>query len=452
MAIIKTHLFNISFDHSDLMKMLIKMDELKDAVYPQDSKKIANNVKGVSVMDTTNPYNDALDYIYHILNRLEIDKTLQDYHYEEIDIKKAMAFMDEINAKIDQIMEVKESIAKERDENGEALSLLKQLQDANLDIDEIKECRYITCRFGKLPISEKEKIKYYGEYPFIFKEISRNEQYIWGLYAGLTANISEIDNVLYSMSFEEVELPHFAHGTLEAALNEVEEENAAMDKYIKVMDERLTGVKVEYLPHLLTIFTKLYNLKLLYDQCKYVVDFSHKAAMYAFSSYTIEQMQEKLSDIESVRILELPVTMYENQGMTSPVLVKNNGLVKPFEGLAKAHVGDTFDATALVALVTMLASLFIGDIGVGAVLLILGVLFTLKKESNFGGMLKRLGLTVLIGGLFLGRAFYSIELYPALFTMPVGLGLCFAIWIGCSVVSIILGIFVKKVTRKTVKI
>ena len=45
MAIIKTHFFNISFEHKDLMKMLIKMTEYQDEMFPQDSKKIANNVK-----------------------------------------------------------------------------------------------------------------------------------------------------------------------------------------------------------------------------------------------------------------------------------------------------------------------------------------------------------------------------------------------------------------------
>lgn len=452
MAIIKTHLYNISFDHDDLMKILIKIDQLKDSIYPQDSKKVANNVKGVSVMDNANPYNDALDYIYHTLDRLHIDKTLQAYHYEEIDIDKTMNIMNTVNARIDQIIEVRDSIAKERDENEEAWALLQKLEDKNLDIDQIKECKYISCRFGKIPVHEKEKIKYYSEYPFIFKEISRNEQYIWGLYAGLTKNISEIDNVFHSMSFEEVELPHFVHGTLEAATSEIAEENAAMDKYIRVMEERLAGVSEEYKEQLLNVFTQLYHLKLLYDQCKYVVDFSHKLAVYAFSSFTLEELQAQLSDIDSVRILELPVTIYQNQGIYSPVLVNNNSIVEPFEGLVKPKVGDTIDPTAIVALVIMITSVLIGDIGVGAILILLGILFGLKKTNHFSGMLKRLGVTILAGGLLLGRAFYVMQVYPAIVSVSLGIGISFMIWVGCCVVSIILGTIVKKVTRKTVKI
>lgn len=36
MAIIKTHFFNISFEHKDLMKMLIKMTEYQDEMFPQE--------------------------------------------------------------------------------------------------------------------------------------------------------------------------------------------------------------------------------------------------------------------------------------------------------------------------------------------------------------------------------------------------------------------------------
>ena len=59
MAIIKTHFFNISFEHKDLMKMLIKMTEYQDEMFPQDSKKIANIFIKIS---------DSKNYKYHLFN------------------------------------------------------------------------------------------------------------------------------------------------------------------------------------------------------------------------------------------------------------------------------------------------------------------------------------------------------------------------------------------------
>ena len=100
MAIIKTHFFNISFEQKDLIKMLIKMTEYQEEMFPQDSKKIAHNVKGVSVMDDVNPYNEPLDNIYHIFNRLSLDTRVKDNEFEEINLFEVNKLIDEINEKL----------------------------------------------------------------------------------------------------------------------------------------------------------------------------------------------------------------------------------------------------------------------------------------------------------------------------------------------------------------
>ena len=83
------------------------------------------------------------------------------------------------------------------------------------------------------------------------------------------------------------------------------------------------------------------------------------------------------------------------------VLVRSNSLMQPFENVLSVTLGDTFDPTTIVALLTDAypCCLCVGDIGVGALLIVLGFLFTIKKPNKFGGMLKRLGAAVLIGGL-----------------------------------------------------
>ena len=69
MAVVQTHLYNISFEQQDLMKVLFRMTKLKKDVFPQDSKKIVNKVKGVSVMDGSNPYNEPLDDLLRIFGK-----------------------------------------------------------------------------------------------------------------------------------------------------------------------------------------------------------------------------------------------------------------------------------------------------------------------------------------------------------------------------------------------
>lgn len=453
MAIIKTHFFNISFEHKDLMKMLIKMTEYQDEMFPQDSKKIANNVKGVSVMDEANPYNEPLDNIYHILNRLNLESNVQDNEFKEINLHNANKLIDDINDKIDNIVKIKEDITKEKEENDEAIILLKNLEESKISVDDVKNTKYITCRFGKIPVNEFTKIQYYRDYEFVFRELNRSKQYVWIVYAGLTSSISEIDNAFSSMSFEPISLPEFAHGKVHEAIDELTEESTAMEQYIAKMDSKLEDIKKEYKEEVLETFTRLYNLKRLFDKCRYVVDFSQKASIYTFSSFDLKEAEAKFDDIDSVKVMELPVNIYENRNIVAPVLVRNNSLMQPFENVLSVTLGDTFDPTTIVALLTMLiGAVCVGDIGVGALLIVLGFLFTIKKPNNFGGMLKRLGAAVLIGGLFYGTAFYRIELYQPLASLPLHVIHTFLFGFSLWIIAMVILIIVKKVTRKSIKI
>lgn len=453
MAILKTHFFNISFEQKDLMKMLIKMTEYQDVIFPQDSKKIAHNVKGVSVMDEVNPYNEPLDNMYHTLNRLNLDAHVQNNEFSEINLFNTNKLIDEVNSKIDNIIEVREGIIKEKEENDEAIVLLNNLKDSKISIDDIQNTKYITCRFGKIPEVEFNKIQYYRDYEFIFQELSRSNQYVWIVYAGLTSSISQIDNAFSSMSFEQINIPEFAHGKITEAISELHEETKAMEKYIKKMDSKVEDVKNSYCNELLDTFTKLYNLKRLYDKCRYVVDFSQKAAIYAFSSLDLKEVETRFSDIASVRIIELPVNIYENKNIIAPVLVKNNALFQPFENILSTTIGDTFDPTAFVAIISMLVgAICIGDIGVGIVLIVLGLLVTIRKTNNFGKILKRLGTAILIGGLFYGTLFYRIELYRTVLTLPLHVVHTFLFGVSVWVIAIVVLIIIKKILRKSIEI
>ena len=151
------------------------------------------------------------------------------------------------------------------------------------------------------------------------------------------------------------------------------------------MDSKLEDIKRNIRRGLET-FTRLYNLKRLFDKCRYVVDFSQKASIYTFSSFDLKEAEAKFDDIDSVKVMELPVNIYENRNIVAPVLVRNNSLMQPFENVLSVTLGDTFDPTTIVALLTMLiGAVCVGDIGVGALLIVLGFLFTIKKPNNFGG-------------------------------------------------------------------
>ena len=452
MAVVQTHLYNISFEQQDLMKVLFRMTKLKKDVVPQDSKKIVNKVKGVSVMDGSNPYNEPLDDLLRIFGELNIEQKVGQYHEEEIDLNEVKSMIDEVEQQYESILQIKENLETECQENKEAVILLNHLKKSNISLDDLENTHYITVRFGRLPISQVEKIKYFKDYMFIYHELHRTKNHLWLVYCGMTDKMSEIDNIFYSMGFKENVLPEFAHGKFEEAIQELDNEQTNMEKFIEEANGKLEKLANQYKDQLNQTYTIVYHLKHLYDQCQYVVDFSHKDAIYAFSDFDATQMQAKLKDIQSIQIHELPVNIYQERDIISPVILRNNRVFAPFENLLTAQIGDTFDPTTVVALSLMIsAALLIGDFGVGLVLIILGYLLG-KNKNHFSGILKRMGAAIFVGGLIEGSIFYSKHLYPALFTMPLDRVHLFMLFVLFNVIVVVILIIIKKLTRKTIKI
>ncbi|MDD8049384.1 MAG: hypothetical protein PHH04_07335 [Thomasclavelia sp.] len=449
MAIVKTHLYNISFNPNDLMKVLIKIDNHKEDIFPQESKKIVGNVKGVSTMDSNNPYNDSLDRLYHIFDKLQMTKVERDSSYEEISIEHIEDVLENIETRIEKIDEVKENLITEQEENKEGIKVLNHLLESQVSLDDLDNTKYVTIRFGKVPISDYQKIKYYKDYKFIWHKLSETKHHVWLVYCGLTRDISEIDNVLYSMNFDETKVPDFAHGGILQAKKELEEEAEAMDKYIQTTNDKLNEIKNEYEDTLNDLFKKVSNLKYLYDQCKYVVDFSSKNAVYAFSTIPYESIKEMFKDVKDIKIMELPTDIYENKKIIAPVITRNNKLFSPFEKLFTPQPGDRFDPATIIGLIILITSfILIGDIGVGLIILVIGALLLMMHKSKFAGILTELGVAITLGGFLTGTVLYEKQLYSPIFELTHDVVVRIMMGMGIILIGSILVIIVKKITRK----
>lgn len=427
MAVITTHLFNISFSHQDLINVLMKIDALAESVFPQDAKKIASNVKGVSIMEESNPYNKVLDDLYHLCDILHIEKPNVESKAINSDIHHLKTLIQNVYQELHQVQEVKEKLVSEREDNLEVIRAIKEIREADLNIDEVNECKYLTYRFGRLSKDQVVKIQYYHEHPFIYKKIREDASYVWVIYAGIKTNIDEIDNIFHALKFEEIKLPDFVHGTFEEAYLELEEEIRAMSSYITKMDSYITKIKNKYQNQLGEAFVNVTTLTKLYEKAKYVVDYSHKESIFVFSSLSREAMQKHLHDIDSVSLLELPPDMYDKRGIHGPILLHNHPFIQPFEKMSGISWGMTFDATPIIAMIVLaMSAILLGDIGAGIVLYGCGLLFS---RGNRGRIVNRLGIAITVGGLLSGTIGYRWSLYAPIFALSVSLAQALMLWI-----------------------
>ena len=442
-----THLYNIVFSRDDYMEVLMKLENHQDSIYPVKAKKVISNLEHATSMEDRNPYNEVLDELYNVMDVLHIERVDRPVQSAFLNVREILDYISEIHQKLDDINEIKRGIKKDYYENQEAIELISCLNRDRISIDDIHELKYVALRFGKLPLSQIEKIKYFDSYPFVYQELSHTDQFAWIVYGGVEHSIGEIDNIFSSMNFEEVKLPKFAHGKMEEAVAELKAENKTMEAYLQELDQRIEKVKEENEEQLLGDFWKTYRLKELYKKGKYVVDLKTKAAVYAFSSFNKNEL-EAIVNVPGITIHELPIDTYQDQGIEGPVYVENNAFFQPFECLFTFKPGEKFDPTVIAGVVMMLSALvLLGDLGVG----VLAILLSFIVKGNISKLLQRVGAAVTIGGLLSGTVFYSMSLYDSIFVVSTNYAMKIGLFFAINIVVLLVCSLVKKVTKRSIK-
>lgn len=442
-----THLYNIVFSRDDYMEVLMKLENHQDSIYPVKAKKVISNLDHATSMEDRNPYNEVLDELYNVMDVLHIERVDRPVQSAFLNVREILDYISEIHQKLDDINEIKRGIKKDYYENQEAIELISCLNRDRISIDDIHELKYVALRFGKLPLSQIEKIKYFDSYPFVYQELSHTDQFAWIVYGGVEHSIGEIDNIFSSMNFEEVKLPKFAHGKMEEAVAELKAEDKTMEAYLQKLDQRIEKVKEENEEQLLGDFWKTYRLKELYKKGKYVVDLKTKAAVYAFSSFNKNELED-IVNVPGITIHELPIDTYQDQGIEGPVYVENNTLFQPFECLFTFKPGEKFDPTVIAGVVMMLSALvLLGDLGVG----VLAILLSFIIKGNISKLLQRVGAVVTIGGLLSGTVFYSMSLYNSIFVVGTNYAMQIGLFFVINIALLLVCSLVKKVTKRSTK-
>lgn len=442
-----THLYNIVFSRDDYMEVLMKLENHQDSIYPVKAKKVISNLDHATSMEDRNPYNEVLDELYNVMDVLHIERVDRPVQSAFLNVREILDYISEIHQKLDDINEIKRGIKKDYYENQEAIELISCLNRDRISIDDIHELKYVALRFGKLPLSQIEKIKYFDSYPFVYQELSHTDQFAWIVYGGVEHSIGEIDNIFSSMNFEEVKLPKFAHGKMEEAVAELKAEDKTMEAYLQELDQRIEKVKEENEEQLLSDFWKTYRLKELYKKGKYVVDLKTKAAVYAFSSFNKNELED-IVNVPGITIHELPIDTYQDQGIEGPVYVENNTFFQPFECLFTFKPGEKFDPTVIAGVVMMLSALvLLGDLGVG----VLAILLSFIIKGNISKLLQRVGAAVTIGGLLSGTVFYGMSLYNSIFVVGTNYAMQIGLFFVINIAVLLVCSLVKKVTKRSIK-
>lgn len=409
MAIEKMEMLSLSFDKDKLNTVLGKLKD-KDYFYPQPARRIVNNVKGVVTVEADADVKNLLDRSKSIAKTIGLD--LKQGQVTDLNRKYVSDTLDDIDKEISTIAHSKEELVKEKEEDESAYYLLRGISDTDLNFEELMNCKYLTARVGRIRKRNEDKLDYYKSEMVMFLKLGETKKHLYCLYVTPKQSHLIVDNVFSSIGFREVKIPDFVHGTVEDAKAQIKEQIDGMKKYIKEADKKLNTVKELRGSELLKIYSYLNYSEQLEEEKEYVVDYSSKYAVYGFIPSRLSGEMTNDFAGSGVDFKSYPPDMYEERGIVAPTLAYNPGFARPFEGIAKVKQQDHIDMTmgfAVLYIATFL--LLLGDIGLGAVLIIIGLLM---HKKNSGKLLAVLGCASLIGGFLYGDVFFAHSLYPSL--------------------------------------
>lgn len=371
--------------------------------------------------------------------------------YDKIDMGvNHEAFYDEIKYKSKRLREIREDL-KVIDGIEENYDYFKNV---NIDLSKLSDLKYFKVRFGILDKEARFRLKknYGNILAMIFHTATIDEGEVY--LAIFPKEVEkEIDRILKSLNWEDVEILGRYKGTAKEILENFETEKEALKKEEKEILEYRDNFLKSNREEVETAITSM----LISENIEEVKRYMAKSNKYFYLSGWVslrdkDRVEEILSKYDGL------LTSFRDpieQGIKPPTKLRNSNFFKPFELLVNMYGVPSYtekDPTPLFAVTYMLLyGAMFGDLGQGAVFFLAGI-FLSKKNKSFGGLLKRLGFSSAVFGILYGSVFGIEEWIKPLLIRPfeninTTLGASIGVGIVFLIISYALG-FINKITNK----
>lgn len=370
---------------------------------------------------------------------------------EDFDFNK---FYKDLKVKIDRLDYINSKI--KTTENVE--SNYDLFRNVEIDLSDLSSLKYFTARFGILDKEARFKFKknYENILAMIYHTatIENNEVYL-AIYPNEVSK--EIDRVLKSLNWIDVDILGENKGTAEEILENLSKEKKALEKEKKEIEtfrNNLISEKEEELKKILA--RMLLNEKI--EEVKKSMARSNKF-FYLSGWIGISDIDNMKNTLSKYKDLSIDFKTPEELEVTPPTKLKNKNFFKPFELLINMYGTPNYkelDPTVFLGLTYMiLFGAMFGDLGQGAVFFLGGILLSKRGMSDFGALLRRLGLSSMVFGVLYGSVFGSEKILPALWMKPFDninqvLGISVGFGVLLLVVSYVLG-FINKIKNKEIE-
>ena len=327
-------------------------------------------------------------------------------------------YLDCVEKELSDLYEEKRSIEKSIKENGAIYKNLTQLSDFDIDFAELFACEYIRIRFGRMPQSNIRKLEYYKDRPYFFYRFKNDKDYAWCMYIVAVNQRDEADYLFNSLGFQRVMLPSYLSGNSDEAAELLLATIRTETEKLEAVEKDIAGLAEREQEKLSQVYAKLLVLDNSFELRSNVLVFGSR---FHFSGYIPARNEKQFASLlgESDDVMVTPVP---TEGKDTPVKLKNNWFVKPFEMFVKMYglpSADGIDPTPIVAITYMLVyGIMFGDVGQGLCITLLGLLMTRFTKVKLAPIMTRIGISSALFGVLYGSVFGNEHIITPFFHIP----------------------------------
>lgn len=350
----------------------------------------------------------------------------REYLYDDYDYDSFMKSLHEIYNKVNLDVEKIDKLNNEVDTLNSYITNLDYLKSYKLDLGILTNLKNFTFKLISLTWENFKKLeKNYENIPAIIYKLSESKDNVI-LYAIMSKTFDEtVKRIFSSLNYIELNLPTNYNGSPIKVIEILEDKINSDKEKINEIKSSIRDVMVNHLNEIEASFTRLSAEKKIEEMKN---DIAVGNNLYFLFGYVPASKIGSLKSEESEKLGNNIVTIIEDVKenmaiMKPPTHLKNNWLFKPFETLVKMYgipMYNEKDPTPFFAITYMLLfGAMFGDVGQGLIGFLGGLLIQYKlKNSDFGGILERLGIISTIFGVLYGSVFGSENVIPALLLRP----------------------------------
>ncbi len=347
-----------------------------------------------------------------------------------VDVKEAEAIIEPIEQEVKNITDQLYQENKRLEQLKNNRKELEPVATIDLDVSAFRHSRYMFSMLGTMPSANIERMKAsLTRVPYVFLPLHQDHQNTVVWLAGTPENADILERSARSAYLIPLQLPEGYQGTpaqvlksLATAIDETQHKITKLNEDLHQLGKTCEGALEDLL-------WKIRPSRMLTDA---ILRYSRLSRTYIIVGWvptaSMDELSRKVKQASKEAIISaIPQDECPNYEQI-PVALSNSRLLKPFKPIMEAYGRpryDEIDPTPLIAVTfPLLFGAMFGDVGQGALLVVLGWLIASRKVkalnslASLGGLIAVCGGTATIFG-FLYGSFFGIEnVLPALWLRP----------------------------------